>query len=198
MDESGNGNGVPRQARSGAGGGPKAAGASKRPAKPRATRPKSLRLGPRLMLFARRSRALIHRLGWRRITLTAALAIAFGGGFYLAQVYREISALIEQRRAALSSAIYSAPLEIEVGDELGQLHLMDRLADLSYSRVAAPSHPGEYAVASGLIDLYQREFNIGTINFPALLVHLSIGDGRITGVANAFGVALDHADLNLR
>ncbi|HTT76482.1 MAG TPA: PBP1A family penicillin-binding protein [Candidatus Binataceae bacterium] len=149
----------------------------------------------RLAAIARRIGSLIKQAGWRRITITAALAAAFGGGFYLAQVYREISVLIEERRAALSSAIYSAPLEIAAGDELAQLHLIDRLNELSYSRVATPTHAGEYSVDPGVITLYQREFTIGATDFPPLLVHLSIDNGRITGVANAFGVALDHADL---
>jgi len=149
----------------------------------------------RVALAARRIRVLIKRAGWRRITIVAAVTIAFGGGFYLAQVYREISALIEERRAALSSAIYSAPLEIEPGDELAQLHLFDRLNELSYSRVENPSHPGEYAIAPGLITLYQRDFRIGSTDFPALLVRLSLAGSHIAGVANSFGVALDHADL---
>jgi penicillin-binding protein 1B len=163
--------------------------------RPRGPASKKSKWTVRGLILARRAGALIRRAGWRRITITVAVVAAFGCGFYLAQVYREISALIEERRAALSSAIYSAPLEIADGDGLAQLHLLDRLGELSYSRVAAPAHPGEYSVDPGMITLYQREFTIGSIDFPALLVHLSIADGHITGVANAFGVALDHADL---
>ena len=40
------------------------------------------------------------------------LLTTFAGGFYLANLYNNISQLIAQRRAALTSAIYSAPLEI--------------------------------------------------------------------------------------
>jgi len=151
--------------------------------------------GAPIAFAASKMDAFFRRIGWRRTTIGVAIALAFGGGFYLAQVYREISALIEERRAALSSAIYSAPLEINPGDNLAQLHLFDRLEHLSYSRVAAPSRPGEYAAAPGVITVYQREFTIARNDFPALIVHLSTSGGQITGVANAFGVALDHADL---
>ena len=37
------------------------------------------------------------------------LIAAFTSGFYLANLYASTSVLIEQRRAALTSAIYSAP-----------------------------------------------------------------------------------------
>jgi hypothetical protein len=78
---------------------------------------------------------LVRRLGWRRAVLGIFLLAAFSGGFYLASLYNNISLLIAQRRAALTSAIYSAPLEISPGDEIGPLHLIDRLERLSYSRV---------------------------------------------------------------
>ena len=159
------------------------------------TVPKRPRWAMRVAIFARRVRALIKRAGWRRIIIAAAVTAAFGCGFYLAQVYSEISVLIEERRAALSSAIYSAPLEIEAGDQLAQLRLLDRLDELSYSRVSTPAHPGEYSVDPGMITVYQRDFTMASTDFPALMVRLSIVDGRIAGVANAFGVALDHADL---
>src|SRR5436309_3574372 len=42
---------------------------------------------------------------WRRIGLTAFLVLSFGFGFYLAELYGQISTLIEQRSAGLTSAI---------------------------------------------------------------------------------------------
>src|SRR5579875_3622938 len=61
---------------------------------------------------------LIRRLGWRRILLGSLLFTAFSCGFYLAHLYNEISQLIALRLAALTSAMYSAPLVISVGDDI--------------------------------------------------------------------------------
>ncbi|MGA8794091.1 hypothetical protein, partial [Candidatus Binatus sp.] len=68
--------------------------------------------------------------GWRVRNLAAGafLFVFFAVGFYLAQLYGEISALIENRRAALSSAIFSAPFPIRPGDDLERSGLLDRLA----------------------------------------------------------------------
>ncbi|MGC2304960.1 hypothetical protein, partial [Candidatus Binatus sp.] len=85
--------------------------------------------------------------GWRVRNLVAGgfLLVFFALGFYVAQLYGEISALIEQRRAALTSAIFSAPFPIRTGDDLDRSGLLDRLAQLSYSEVPSANAPGEYA-----------------------------------------------------
>ena len=84
--------------------------------------------------------------GWRVRNLAAGgfLLVFFALGFYMAQLYGEISALIEQRRAAMTSAIFSAPFPIVAGDDLDRSGLLDRLAQLSYSQVASANTPGEY------------------------------------------------------
>jgi penicillin-binding protein 1B len=138
---------------------------------------------------------LIQRLGWRRTSLGVFMLAAFSGGFYLANLYNNISQLIAQRRAALTSAIYSAPLEITAGDEIGPLHLIDRLERLSYSRVQQPSHPGEYSMEPGVITIYVREFRAGDRGYPAALLHLSFDGERVTGIADSFGVAQPQAML---
>jgi penicillin-binding protein 1B len=138
---------------------------------------------------------LIRRLGWRRRLLGSFLLAAFSGGFYLANLYSNISQLIAERRAALTSAIYSAPLEINAGDEIGPLHLVDRLERLSYSRVQQPSHPGEYSMEPGAMAIYVREFRVGDRGYPAALLHLSFDGARVTGVADSFGVAQPQAIL---
>jgi hypothetical protein len=81
--------------------------------------------------------------GWRVRTIAGAalLLIIFATGFYLAQLYSEISAMIEQRREALSSAIYSAPAIIRPGDDIVRTGLIDRLSHLSYTQTAAPASP---------------------------------------------------------
>src|ERR1700686_2782751 len=107
---------------------------------------------------AGRLRRALKRLGARRAAAGVFLLLVFGCGFYLAQLYGEISALIEQREAALTSAIYSAPLKIERGDDLAQLHLLDRIERQSYTRVNEPAHPGEYSLTPGRITIYLRGY----------------------------------------
>src|SRR4029077_2665546 len=134
-----------------------------------------------------RLRRALKRLGPRRAAAGILLLFLFGCGFYLAELYSEISALIEQREAALTSAIYSAPLKIERGDDLAQLDLLDRIGRLSYTRVTEPSHPGEYALIPGRVTLYLRGFREGIRERPAALVHLTLSGTTVEGVADSFG-----------
>ncbi len=142
---------------------------------------------------AGRLRRALKRLGPRRAAAGVFLLFVFGCGFYLAQLYGEISTLIEQREAALTSAVYSAPLKIERGDDVAQLHLLDRIERLSYTRVTEPAHPGEYALMPGRITLYLRGFREGMSERPAVLVHLTLAGTTVEGVADSFGAALPAA-----
>jgi penicillin-binding protein 1B len=128
--------------------------------------------------------------GWRVRTIAAAafLLVSFAAGFYLAQLYGDISAMIEERRAALTSAIYSAPTVLRRGEDIERIHLLDRLAHLSYSQKAAPDAPGEYSSRPGLIEIYTRGYRVGAIDHPASLVRVTLDGDRIAGVADAFGV----------
>ena len=144
---------------------------------------------------AGRLRRALKRLGPRRAVAGVFLLVAFGCGFYLAQLYGEVSALIEQREAALTSAVYSAPLKIQRGDDLAQLHLLDRLERLSYTRVTEPTHPGEYALIPGRVTLYLRGFREGIRERPAALVHLTLAGTTVEGVADSFGAALPAATI---
>jgi penicillin-binding protein 1B len=140
-----------------------------------------------------RLRRALKRLGPRRAAAGVFLLFVFGCGFYLAQLYGEISALIEQREAALTSAIYSAPLKIERGDDLAQLHLLDRIERQSYTRVNEPAHPGEYSLTPGRVTIYLRGYREGARERPPALVHLSLAGTTVAGVADSFGAALPAA-----
>jgi penicillin-binding protein 1B len=135
--------------------------------------------------------------GWRVRNLAAGgfLLAFFAIGFYLAQLYGEISALIEQRRAALTSAIFSAPFPIRAGDDFDRSGLLDRLAQLSYSQVPSASAPGEYTRAKNAIAIYLRKFNVGAKEYPAEMVRVALDGTRITLVADSFGVAKSDAML---
>ncbi len=135
--------------------------------------------------------------GWRVRNLAAGglLLAFFAVGFYVAQLYGEISVLIEQRRAALTSAIFSAPFPISAGDDLDRSGLLDRLAQLSYSQVPAANTPGEYTRAKNAIAIYLRSFHVGAKEYPAEMVRVSVAGTRITGVADSFGVTKSDAML---
>ncbi len=126
-------------------------------------------------------------MGWRRATAIVFLLLCFAAGFYLAGLYSEISALIEQRRAALSSAIYSAPLELRPGQNLAQLCLADRLDHLSYSRVDRVANPGEYSAAASDFTVYLRAFRLGLRDYPAAMVRLAIDGDQIQRVIDLHG-----------
>jgi penicillin-binding protein 1B len=144
---------------------------------------------------AGRLRRTLKRLGPRRAAAGVLLLFLFGCGFYLAQLYGEVSALIEQREAALTSAVYSAPLKIERGDDLAQLHLLERIERLSYTRVTDPVHPGEYSLMPGRVTIFLRGFHEGIRERPAALVHLTLAGTRVEGVADSFGTALPAATV---
>jgi len=135
--------------------------------------------------------------GWRVRNLAAGgfLLVFFAVGFYLAQLYGEISALIEQRRAALTSAIFSAPFPIRAGDDLDRSGLLDRLAQLSYSPVPSADAPGEYTRTKNAIAIYLRSFKAGAKEYPAEIVRVRLQGTRIAGVADSFGVAKSEAML---
>src|SRR6202167_3451137 len=159
-------------------------GGRQAPAKAKANPPKQKRIEWRIR-------------GWRVRNLAAGgfLLLFFAIGFYVAQLYGEISALIEQRRAALTSAIFSAPFPIVAGDDLDRSGLLDRLAQLSYSQVPSANTPGEYTRAKYAIAIYLRSFYVGAKQYPAEMVRVSLDGTRITGVADSFGVAKSDAML---
>jgi penicillin-binding protein 1B len=129
------------------------------------------------------------------IGAAAFLFVAFAIGFYGAGLYSEISALIEQRRGALTSAVYSAPTVIRIGDDLDRLNLVDRLNHLSYAQTTAAQRPGEYSWSKGAVTLYTRAFKVGAREYPASVARISLKGDRVTGIADAFGVARKTATL---
>lgn len=136
-----------------------------------------------------------RRLGWRRSLIGAALIAFFGAGFYLAQVYTEISQMIAERRAALSSAIYSAPLAVTPGAAIAPLHLIDRLDRLSYSRVDNVARPGQYSLTPGSMTLFVREFSDGTRGYPAEFARISFRNSQVAAITDSFGAPLGRVEI---
>ncbi len=135
--------------------------------------------------------------GWRVGSIAASLflIVCFGVGFYLAQLYSEISVLIEQRREALSSAIYSAPAVIHRGDDVTNIGLFERLNHLSYTRSAGPSGPGEYSRSGAAVTIYVRGFKVGTADYAPSIVKLRLVNDRVVAIADEFGVQRNNAML---
>ncbi|HEY6419681.1 MAG TPA: transglycosylase domain-containing protein [Candidatus Binataceae bacterium] len=131
----------------------------------------------------------------RVIVAIVLLFIPFVAGFYLAQVYEEISTLIGQRRAAMTSAIFAAPAEIRPGDDIERLGLIDRLDRLSYTAKPEASSPGEYVKSKNGLAIYVRSFRAGVTDHPAAMVRVGLAGARITGVADAYGAPLRNAML---
>ena len=128
----------------------------------------------------------------RRIRIAAGagfLTLTFALGFYLAGLYESISTLIEERHAALTSAIYSAPTTIQVGDDIDHLNLVERLQRLSYTQTQSPTSPGEFAMMPGAMWINVRDFRAGASLHPAALIRLVLHGKKITGIADAYGVA---------
>ncbi len=138
---------------------------------------------------------LFRRLGWRRSLIGAALLAVFGTGFYLAQVYADISQLIAERRAALTSAIYSAPTAVTPGEAIAPLHLIDRLDRLSYSRVDNVAHPGQYSLTPGSMTLFVREFSDGARGSPAELAHIAFSNSQVAAITDSFGAPLNQIEI---
>jgi penicillin-binding protein 1B len=136
----------------------------------------------------RRKRKISPWWNWRRVALAVFLLASFGTGFYLAQLYGEISTLISERSAGLTSAIYGAPLVIRRGDDLARLRLLDRLTRLSYTAVNHLPRPGEYEETPDSITIYLRSFDYAGRKIPASLVHLTLEGATVTGIADAFGM----------
>jgi len=130
----------------------------------------------------------MRSVGSRRIAIGAFLAGLFALGFYLAGVYGEISELIEQRKAALTSSVFSAPTMLAAGQDINQVRLLDRLRRLSYTRVNAVVQPGEYLQTPNRITIYRRPFRLGVAEFPGAVINLALDqDGIVKTISDSTG-----------
>jgi penicillin-binding protein 1B len=136
----------------------------------------------------------MRSVGWRRIVMAVLFMGIFALGFYLAGVYGEISELIEQRKAALTSSVFSAPTMLEAGQDINQVRLTDRLRRLSYTRVDAVAQPGEYLQTPTRIMIYRRPFHLGTTEFPGAVINLALDqDGIVKALTDSAGQRLARA-----
>ncbi len=114
---------------------------------------------------------------------------AAAAGFYFVDLWNDVTVILGQRRAALSSSIYSAPHRIQVGDDLVHSRLFERLANLAYSPVASAQSPGEYTKSAAAVSIYLRAFQQGAKRYDSQLVTLRLDDGEVTSIGTAEGLA---------
>jgi len=132
---------------------------------------------------------------WRTFVSGAFALVVLSTGIYLAALHSEISTLLEQRRAALSSSVFSAPHRIRIGDDIHHSQLLDRLTSLSYTAVASAQTPGEYARSASEITIYLRGFRQGARQYASQLVQVRLAGGEIVAVNDATGAPALHAML---
>jgi penicillin-binding protein 1B len=134
-------------------------------------------------------------MGWRKLGLGVIFAGFFVFGFYVSGVYSEISELIEQRRAALTSSVYSAPMTLQPGADIAQIHLLERLRRLSYTEVPVVSKAGEYAQGPRAIVIFRRAFQWGPGKFPPALFNIALDEGAIDTIKDSTGAKVDKAQI---
>ncbi|MFN2424827.1 MAG: transglycosylase domain-containing protein [Candidatus Binatia bacterium] len=125
----------------------------------------------------------------RTFALAALGVAAIATGAYLVSLYSEISTMLAQRRAALSSSILSAPHAIRIGDDVAHSRLLERLTSLSYSPLAEARTPGEYAKSASRIAIYLRGFRQGDKRFDSRRVELLLDGGEIVAIRDDRGAA---------
>jgi penicillin-binding protein 1B len=157
------------------------AGARKPPARKKAAPARA-----RAKQSSRRGRSIVSSL------LILAVAAA---GFYFVALWNDVTAILEQRRAALSSSIYSAPHRIQVGDDLVHSRLFERLGNLAYSPVASAQSPGEYTKSATAVSVFLRAFHEGAKRYDPQLVTLRLSDGEIISIETAEGLVASEALL---
>jgi penicillin-binding protein 1B len=155
--------------------------AARRPA------PKTKKAPPRRAKRSRRWPARVLRL------FQVAALLLVPAGLYVAYVYSEVSTLVEQRRAAMSSSIYSAPHRITSGQSLAGSRLLERLASLSYSLVANVDGPGQYTRSASDLTIHLRGFTYRTIEHAPMLVRIRLDKGVIASVVDENVVETDQA-----
>jgi penicillin-binding protein 1B len=152
---------------------------------------KASRLFLKLVKLAPMMRLLTVRRTVAGLLVAAFLVI----GVWLARLYQQTALLIEQRRQALSSAIYSAPLVLQPGADLAQVHFFSRLRHLSYSQVLNVQRAGEYGVVPSGLVIFVRDFRVGDIAFPARKALLSLDGTQVTAILDPYGRPLDRLVL---
>src|SRR4029077_7512205 len=100
------------------------------------------------------------RKRWVRVTatvLSVPLAVLlFLAGYYYVSFARLIDARLHGERDTVLPRVFARPLELRRGQSLTDRQLIDRLNDLGYAQRPKVEHPGEFAIAPGIVSIAPR------------------------------------------
>lgn len=137
-----------------------------------------------------RSKRPPTRSWWSRIVL-ALLALlllaAIPASLYAWRLHHQVVSQFEQRRWDLPARVFSAPIDLFVGADIGRDQLLQLLRDYGYQAVSRPGSPGQYHYADNHLHLITRAFNDVAGNSPAQEVRLDFIGQRIRGVRTPDG-----------
>ena len=98
-------------------------------------------------------------------------------------VYRESVGRFQVRKLRLPTRIYADYTPLQPGVTLRTDDLLEKLDRIGYRQTQRPAAPGEYAnPEKGVVDIYTRQFNHPTGDYPAEMIRVTIGASQIEGV----------------
>ncbi len=90
------------------------------------------------------------------------------------------------------SVLYGRPAEVRRGDHLGNIRFTERLARLSYRKVAGrPAAAGTWSEDPGRIRIYTRDYKIEETPHNGGPVEIEVRDGRVVSIASSAGAPLE-------
>ncbi len=160
--------------------------ASKTPSRTRSSRTNQRARGrSKKRVRSKEKRSWLARLFWG-MTLILVLA-SIPAGLYAWRLHNQVVQQFEQRRWDLPARVFSAPIDLYVGADIGRDQLLQLLRDYGYQSVSQPSAPGQYRFADNHLHLITRAFNDVAGNSPAQEVRLDFIGQRIRGVRTPDG-----------
>jgi len=97
---------------------------------------------------------------------------------------KQITARFEGKRWELPARIYGRPLELYVGKELQENHLLRELALLQYTKTGQLEKPGAFQTHGNVFVIHSRSVQLPGNNQPATIIELSLDKGKISSLIN--------------
>ncbi len=126
------------------------------------------------------------------------LLLILAGGVVLryGYLYARVSTGLARDAWEVPSILYSRSATIRAGDSLAGLRLAERLARLSYRKVAGiPDRPGTWSEEPDRIRIYTRDFRQGETDHIGFRATMTIQDGRVASLLTQSGEAADAVRL---
>ena len=117
---------------------------------------------------------------------------------YVANLEVQVEARFQGRLFAVPSRVYSRPLELRPGVDVGRTRLRERLERMGYVAALGKKQtlrPGEYSQTPGFLQIYRRASRLPDRNDPAELFSLSLAGSTIAAVRDQSGELLASGTL---